>query len=272
MKKLIKKIASNVSPNVLRNLRQYIATRRALKSQELENGTTFNGLQNMHNYEPHVVSNLTRLSKGYDNFINVGANHGFYIFSLQHHFQKCIAIEALRDNAEVIAKNIFNNNLHSKVMLYPLACSDKNEVMNFYGASSGGSLLRGFNEQYDDGSFVQATKLDQLKDTELQDESALYLIDVEGSEYNVLMGAKKIIEAVNSTFVIEICCREFMPNEVFNKDFFDIFKLFFDYGYIANEIMTDASLTELTISDIKKMISDNRYNGMMVIFQPSINQ
>lgn len=269
MKKLFKKIVSSIFPNFLKNLRQYIASRRASKPQVLENGTIFFGLQNIANYEPHVLSNLVRLSKEYDNFINVGANHGFYIFSLQHNFKKNIAVEALRDNSEIIAKNIFNNNLHNRVLLYPLACSEKNEVLNFYGASSGGSLLKGFNEQYDDGSFVQAIKLDQIKNSHLKDEPALYLIDVEGAEYNVLQGATKIIEAANSTFVIEICCREYMPNEVFNKDFFHIFKLFFDHGYIANEIMTDASLSKLTLSDIQTMISDNRYSGMMVIFQPN---
>lgn len=269
MKKFLKKNVSSIFPNIIRYLRQYIATRQASRPQVLENGIIFYGLQNIANYEPHVLSNLIKLSKGHDNFINVGANHGFYIFSLQHNFKKNIAIEALRDNSEIIAKNIFINNLQKRVFLHPLACSEKNEVLNFYGASSGGSLLMGFNEQYDDGSFVQAIKLDQIKNLHLKDESALYLIDVEGSEYSVLKGATKIIEAANSTFVIEICCREYMPNEVFNEDFSHIFKLFFDHGYIANEIMTDASLSKLTLSDIQRMISDNRYSGMMVIFQPN---
>lgn len=72
--------------------------------QILKNGLKFYGIQNAKNYEPHIFSHMERLAQEYDNFVNIGANHGFYVFSLQHFFSRVIAVEALYENVQMLGK------------------------------------------------------------------------------------------------------------------------------------------------------------------------
>lgn len=234
--------------------------------QILKNGLKFYGIQNAKNYEPNIFGHMQRLAKKYDNFVNIGANHGFYVFSLQHLFTRIVAVEALYENVQMIGKNVFENDLQDKVFIAPFAAFEKKEVLKFYGAASSGSLLRGFNQQYDSGVYVQAISSDELMPSDFGKSGALYLIDVEGAEFSVLKGAEKLIGARNSTFVVEVSCREFMPNETFTESFMAIFELFFTCGYQAQEIMPDGSLKTVTPEDVQHAISTNRYEGMMVIF------
>ena len=153
------------------------------------------------------------MAKKHQNFVNVGANHGFYVFSLQHEFAQIVAVEAQNDNIQVIGKNVDTNDLHNKVFIAPYAASEKKEVLKFFGAGSGGSLLKGFNQQHDTGVYVQSINLDELIPLHVGAASTLYLIDVEGAEWKVLKGAESLISSPNSVFVIEICCREFMERD-----------------------------------------------------------
>ena len=166
----------------------------------------------------------------------------------------------------MIGKNAFENDLQDKVFICPFAAFEKRAVKKFYGAASAGSLLKGFNAQYDQGVYVQAISADELVPSDFGNSGALYLIDVEGAEFSVLSGARKLINAKNSTFVVEVSCREFMPNEAFSDGFLALFELFSNNGYQAEEIMSDGSLKSLTLADVRQMISTNRYEGMMVIF------
>ena len=70
-----------------------------------------------------------------------------------------------------------------------------------------------------------------------------------------------------STFVVEISCREFMPNEEFREGFIEIFKLFFSQGYNAKEILADGSLVEITLNCAKDMVISERWEGFMAIFE-----
>jgi FkbM family methyltransferase len=237
------------------------------ESQVLENGLKFYGIQNAHNYEPGVMSNVQELAQKYDYFVNVGANHGLYVFSLQHHFKKIIAVEALHENIQLIGKNVLTNGLQSKIFIAPFAASKDDRILKFYGASTGGSLVKGFNQQFDEGVYVQAVSIDDLVLPHLDNKDALYLIDVEGAEWDVLQGAKGVISNSNSTFVVEISCRGFMPNEEFHEGFVEIFKLFFSQGYNAKEILADGSLVEITLNCAEDMVISERWEGFMAIFE-----
>lgn len=167
----------------------------------------------------------------------------------------------------MIGKNILTNSLQSKIFIAPYAASKDKKILKFYGASTGGSLVKGFNQQFDDGVYVQAISIDDLVHSHLADKDALYLIDVEGAEWDVLQGAKRVISNSKSTFIVEISCRGFMPNEEFHQSFIEIFKLFFDQGYSAQEILADGSLVELTLNGATEMVIADRWEGFMAIFE-----
>jgi FkbM family methyltransferase len=268
VKDFIKKYLSKLFPNYVKAYRRKKVLKVMSKEpQILENGLKFYGIQNAYNYEPSVMSNIQKLAQKYDYFVNIGANHGLYVFSLQHYFKKIIACEALHENIQLIGKNILTNSLQSKIFIAPYAASKDKKILKFYGASTGGSLVKGFNQQFDDGVYVQAISIDDLVHSHLADKDALYLIDVEGAEWDVLQGAKRVISNSKSTFIVEISCRGFMPNEEFHQSFIEIFKLFFDQGYSAQEILADGSLVELTLNGATEMVIADRWEGFMAIFE-----
>ena len=136
-------------------------------------------------------------------------------------------------------KNIKENGLERKVLVYPVAVGSYESLVTFYGASTGGSLLKGWNQQTDHGITVAQHSLDNLvyqKIAELK-VRPLFLIDVEGAEFDVVKGANKIINHIpEAIFCIEIPCREFMPDEKFNPHFIEIFEYFLnlDLNYISS--------------------------------------
>ena len=95
----------------------------------------------------------------------------------------------------------------------------------------------------------------------------MFLIDVEGAEFQVIQGALNIIqEHKESKFVIEIPTCEFMPDEKFNPNFSKIFDLFFQCGYVAYEIESNGELRKLSKDLIFQMEQEQRYEGLMAYF------
>ena len=86
----------------------------------------------------------------------------------------------------------------------------------------------------------------------------------------VLQGLKNTILNTKSTFLVEIPCREFMPKNEFNPAFRDNFKLMFESGYGARICRDDGSFYELSLEIIEGFINENRYEGMMVLFEKAL--
>ena len=156
-------------------------------------------------------------------------------------------------------------------MVFPVAASSKECLVKFYGASTGGSLLRGWNAQFDDGQDLQAFSLDFLLYDKLLNKKSVFLIDVEGAEFEVIKGAKNIVRDSDSIFCIEIPCCQFMPDENFNKNFQNIFNFFEINGYDFWEISDTGNLSPLTINIVNDYISLQRFDGIMALFKKNSN-
>jgi hypothetical protein len=62
-----------------------------------------------------------------------------------------------------------------------------------------------------------------------------------------------------------------MPNEIFNPQFLDIFNYMFEFNYAAKMICDDGSLVLLSNDLLQKMVEENRYDGIMVVFERDIS-
>ena len=51
------------------------------------------------------------------------------------------AFEALPDNQNLLMKNVKENSLEQKILIFPVAVGEKETLVTFYGASTGGSFL-----------------------------------------------------------------------------------------------------------------------------------
>lgn len=272
MKKIAKFLISNFFPNfgkAVRNNR--LMTIANSPPQISSDGISFWGAQEYDNYEPNITKVLFELIKRSNVFVNVGANHGIYCLKFSRYLERVYAIEALPQNLKLLMKNVIANNLNERIVIFPVAAGSRESIVTFYGASTGGSLLKGWNQQIDEGTTLPMFTLDFLLYAKLRNVKSLFLIDVEGAEFEVIKGAKNIVEgSQDSVFCVEIPCREFMPEEIFNPNFLSIFNFFFESGFCAWEIDSNGVLRELTKEIVIKYASSSRYEGLMVIFSKSL--
>ena len=270
MKNAIKNGINFLFPNLGKKARIY-RLKKILHSapQITSDGVKFWGAQVYDNYEKNIHNVLIKLMGRCDLFINVGANHGVYCLKLSKLSDCVLAFEAFPDNLKLLFKNINENGLKDKIIVYPVAVGSTESLVTFYGASTGGSLLKGWNQQSDFGITLPLHSLDGLIYSKIIEKQArpLFLIDVEGAEYEVVKGAFKIISEVpGCIFCIEIPCKEFMPDEIFNPHFLDIFEQFFKLGYLAWEIKINGELCKINLAIVTGFFQSARYEGVMVVF------
>lgn len=141
-------------------------------------------------------------------FLDIGANIGIWSLPFIKKFKKVISYEPSKQNIECIKKNIPN-----KLNLIEKAAANFNGEADFHQAGKNcgdGKLCReGISRSYS----VSVVKLD---DENWQDVD-LIKIDVQGWEYEVLLGATNIITSQNPWIIFEVnenvdkCC-EYLEN------------------------------------------------------------
>lgn len=83
----------------------------------------------------------------------------------------------------------------------------------------------------------------------------------------MVKGASKISKDIpGAVFCIEIPCKAFMPGEIFNPHFMDIFNHFFKPGYFAWEINSNGEVCRLDLEIVKGFFQASRYDGIMAVF------
>lgn len=268
MKTQLKAFANLISPNLGRSLRNFRQSRVLTASPQLTpEGRRFWGTQRYNDYEPPIFRVLDQLMSRADAFVNVGANHGVYCLKFVDKARTVFAVEALAHNLRFLYKNVRENGLQERIFVLPVAAGSKPMLGTFYGADTGGSLLKGWNQQVDTGVDVPIFPLDMLLQTGLEGTRPLFLIDVEGAELEVVKGASRLIDTLEgAVYCVEIPCVEFMPDGIFNPAFVDTFEFFFDKGFLAYEITPQGALSPLNREQVRAYRDTRRFEGVMGVF------
>ena len=104
---------------------------RSSKQKKIfHDGTIYYGVQE-EDYELNILSLLKNFSSKYDSFVNFGANTGYFPIRLAKNFNTIIAVEALRENFNILQKNIRENSFTKKIIGLNLAVSDHSQSINF---------------------------------------------------------------------------------------------------------------------------------------------
>ena len=252
---------------------------RATELKMTPYGFKLKGINSIHHigmqegkFEVDEVKLFLRVFEKSDVFVDVGANIGFYSCLARQANKYVVAIEPLQKNLKYLYENV-KANKWDKVEIFPLGLSHHPGVATLYGGSSTGASLI--------GSWAGASKifknnialstLDFLLGERFCDKKLFIKIDVEGAEYQVLLGARHTMAShPKPTWVLEICYNEYHPEGV-NPDYQKIFNLFWENGYECHTADSENKL--ITQEDVKEWIKNRvcKSGTINYIFEEKIN-
>jgi len=211
-----------------------------------------------------IKSTLTKS----DVFVDVGANIGLYTCLARSLGKYAIAFEPQPHNLECLYLNLNSNNWQD-TEVFPLGLSNKPGLLTLYGASGPSASLvsgwAGYSTQFK--RIIPVNTLDTFLGKRFEGKKLFIKIDVEGAEYNVLLGALKTLSmSPRPTWFIEICLDEFHPGAM-NPHYEATFDLFWKHGYEIR--LANKEFTLITPSDIKSWVArkhsiPNNFNYLFI--------
>lgn len=138
--------------------------------------------------------------------LDIGANIGnnSIYWAIVDNVKKVYSFEPIKETFDILSKNIDLNNLQNKVIINNIGLADKDclsSIKNSYSLSNiGGTSLKENNN-----GIFKLTTLDKYIDNDFKDNKIDFIkIDVEGFEYEVLLGAKETLQKYKPKIFIEI--------------------------------------------------------------------
>jgi FkbM family methyltransferase len=186
------------------------------------------------NFEPEDVKIFQTLANLSDVVIDAGAHAGYYCLQALNLGKHLIAFEPMPLNIRMLLKNITLNGWEDRAEIFQLALGEKSGVAHMYGGGMGASLVKGWaGFSTKKPILVPVSSLDIVLGDRLAGQKTVILIDVEGAEYALLRGAKKMLAAEpKPVWMIEIALAGNQPEgRLMNPDFIPTFDLFWGRGY-----------------------------------------
>lgn len=189
------------------------------------------------NKEPETLEWIDEFPKNCI-FWDVGANVGLYsIYAGKTKNCKVTAIEPSVFNLELLAKNIYLNSLNKQINILPFGLSKKSLITNFHSTSilNGGALSsletptkRSLEQPRDQCDYkIPVLTLDLINSIFNIPNPKYLKIDVDGLEYEILLGAKSILKNLKS-LLIEVDKKDVkkvrMINTLLKKENFKLIK------------------------------------------------
>jgi len=203
-------------------------------------------------FELAEVRLLSSLMPHVDLFVDIGANVGYFTCLARTLGKPAVAVEPMPKNLAALYRNLRANNWTDTEVL-PLAASGRVGLETLYGASGTGASL--IDQWAGAPSAFKRTicvsTMDNLFAGRFVGARFLVKIDVEGNEYQTLLGAQQLLRrSPPPVWLVEITSHEYHPDGN-NPTFAQSFGLFFDCGYRAFLVKSDA-LSEVTDSDVRR--------------------
>jgi len=220
----------------------------------LKNKTSHSILKKCDFEDQHEIGILNKISNNRKIFfLDCGSNYGFYSFftaSLSKK-NKVLAYEASKSTTEEFKKNKLLNNFEN-ISCKNLAISNEyNKIIELYESTNDWESSinhNSFNKK--NISKIKTTTIDfELKDYDLKNFILCVKLDIEGSEFDAIKGAKETIKKYNPIFIIEIS--KYNINKMNSN-----LKFFTEFLLENNYIIIDLFQNRVEIGEIKKRITD----------------
>ena len=210
------------------------------------------------NFEKEETIIIRDLLVDVEIFVNIGANIGYYCCHALNLNKKVIAIEPNQLNLFFLLKNINNNKWGTQIEIFQIALGKENQILQMWGSGTGASLIKGWAKIPENHfNLVPVLTLDRILGNTIDDKKVLILVDIEGAEFDMLLGATNLLSKNKKIiWMIEVTSTENQPEEIkVNPNYKKTFQLFFNYGY--NAYTADNHKHKITSTNIDKFIYDN---------------
>jgi FkbM family methyltransferase len=205
-----------------------------------------------------IKNAIKQYSKNFDTFIDIGAAVGSVTFSVATNFSKCFCFEPEKRNYEEFKNKLENNGLKN-IEIFNFALGKEKDEKEFF-ISPEGRLDNRFgihsNENFKSYK-VKINVLDDILQFQNVHEKCLIKIDVQGFEFEVMQGAKKILQ--EDCIIIS----EFWPwaMKLNGTDPLEYVEFLYSLGYgffdIKNNIIEKQELEKLCSYTNKKFVHDD---------------
>lgn len=177
---------------------------------------TLGRINSLYTKEPETLSWIDNF-KSYNSkkivFWDIGANIGLYSIYAAVKFKgiEIISFEPSTSNTRTLSRNISINNLENKISIFPLALSDKKNIISYFNETKfleGGSISN-FNSnigyagkiikphQIKNKYNIFGTSIDNLIFSKILKVPNYIKIDVDGIEHLILKGAENLLKNKN---------------------------------------------------------------------------
>jgi len=162
-------------------------------------------------YEWGVKEFVYRHLPEFDGFLDIGANIGTYSILLAKKGLHGYAFEPIKSNFDALRINLILNNLEDKVKVFPVALGTEARKAEFAFdmVNTGASHLASIQPndevpEREEATVSEIVPLDSLMDQiHFEKEERIFIkIDVEGMEDQVLLGAKKFLQAYPNIWIV----------------------------------------------------------------------
>lgn len=208
-------------------------------------------------------------SKTFDTgyFFDIGANIGTttVYFGKKYPKMKVLAFEPSRENARLLKINCILNDLLN-VQVEEVGVSSEQQTLPFkYNSANSGNS--GFTDKISDYSYLaNVVSIDQYcfdRNIFAKDICALW-VDVEGYEYNVILGAKKLIESERIPLLQEFNPSIYQERGVLEEYLQLMEELFHGYVSLIDDEKRYRNISELR--DYPKKLEDAGYTHVDIFF------
>ena len=203
-----------------------------------------------------------------DAFVDVGANVGLFTCLAAQAGVPTLAIEPERSNVALLLRNLTTNGFSDRVEVFPIALGATPGVRALHGGGQGASLLGGWGGIRSTYAVpTPLNTLDNLLADRFRGARLLVKLDVEGAEYEVVCGARRLLAAEPAPiWIVEHGLKENWGGAL-NPNFEKLFALFWSHGYRANAISPAPRAVE--IEDVQRWLARGRrdFGGIDYLFE-----
>ncbi|HLH29602.1 MAG TPA: FkbM family methyltransferase [Terriglobia bacterium] len=206
-------------------------------------------------YEVAEANAFLELSHTHDVVIDVGANVGLYSCLAASQGKNVLSFEPSERNLKYLYRNLWQNRFQG-VEVFPLGLTERAGLKRLYGFGGISSFVLGWVQAREDRfAIVPVTTLDKIVADRFRGQRLLIKIDVEGSELEVLAGARRTLDlSPKPTWMIEILlASETIPGGI-NRRFAEVFEVFWSHGYECKKL--NAKRNPVTPEDVRRWVTN----------------